>query len=111
MIFYPTAIGTVSGIEQTEGDWHEAWESVEKGHAITNSVIVASVNRVGKENETKFWGGSFVYNQFGKLLARGDRAKEEVIVVECDLSLGKQIEEGWGFLRNRRPKTYSKLVK
>ena len=111
MIFYPTAIGTVSGIEQTEGDWHEAWESVQKGHAITNSVIVASVNRVGKENETKFWGGSFVYNQFGKLLARGDRAKEEVLIVECDLSLGKQIEEGWGFLRNRRPKTYSKLVK
>ena len=111
IIFYPTAIGTVSGIEQAEGDWHEAWESVQKGHAIANSMIVATVNRVGKENETKFWGGSFVYDQFGKLLARGDRAKEEVIVVECDMNLGKQIEEGWGFLRNRRPKTYSKLVK
>ena len=109
IIFYPTAIGTVSGIEQTEGDWHEAWESVQKGHAITNSVIVAAVNRVGKENETRFWGGSFVHDQFGKLLARGDRAKEEVIIVECDMNLGKQIEEGWGFLRNRRPKTYSKI--
>lgn len=110
MIFYPTAIGTVSGIEQTEGDWRKAWESVQKGHAIANSTIVAAVNRVGKEGNMKFWGGSFVYDQFGKLLARGDRIKEEVIVVECDLNLGKQIEQGWGFLRNRKPKTYSKLV-
>lgn len=110
MIFYPTAIGTVVGIEQTEGDWHEAWEGVQKGHAIANSAVVVAVNRVGKEGEMKFWGGSFVYDQFGKLLARGDRSKEEVLVVECDLSLGKQIEQGWGFIRNRKPKTYSKLV-
>lgn len=110
IIFYPTAIGTVSGIKQVEGDWHDAWESVQKGHAIANSTIVAAINRVGKEGEMKFWGGSFVYDQFGKLLARADRAKEEVIIVECDLNLGKEIEEGWGFMRNRKPKTYSKLV-
>ncbi|MHB2036714.1 MAG: carbon-nitrogen hydrolase [Nitrososphaerales archaeon] len=110
IIFYPTAIGTVSGIDQSEGDWHDAWEGVQRGHAIANSVIVAATNRVGKEDEMKFWGGSFVYDQFGKLLARGDRAKEEVIIVECDLNLGKRVEEGWGFLRNRRPETYAKLV-
>ncbi len=110
IIFYPTAIGTSLKIEQTEGDWHEAWESVQKGHAIANSVLVAAVNRVGKESDVRFWGGSFVYDQFGKLLARGDSAKEEVIIVECDLNLGKQVEDGWGFLRNRKPKTYSKLV-
>jgi agmatine deiminase len=111
IIFYPTAIGVVSGIEQTEGDWQDAWESVQRGHAITNSAIVAAVNRVGKEGEMRFWGGSFVYDQFGKLLARGDRAKEEVLVVECDLNLGEQVEKGWGFLRNRHPETYSRLVK
>ena len=72
-------------------------------------MIVASVNRVGKENDMTFWGGSFVYNQFGTLLARAGK-KEEVLIVECDLSLGKQIEQGWGFLRNRHPKTYTKLV-
>jgi predicted amidohydrolase len=110
IIFYPTTIGVVSGIEQTEGGWHDAWESVQRGHAIANSVIVAAVNRVGKEGDMKFWGGSFVYDQFGKLLARGDRSKQEVIVVECDLNLGRQIEQGWGFLRNRKPRTYSKLV-
>ncbi len=110
VIVYPTAIGTVSGIEQSEGNWQEAWESVQRGHAIANSVIVAAVNRVGTEKDTKFWGGSFVYNQFGKLLARAHVDKEEVLVVECDLDLGKQVEEGWGFLRNRKPRTYARLA-
>lgn len=109
ILFYPTAIGTVHGIKQTEGKWQDAWESVQRGHAISNSMIVAAVNRVGKESDMKFWGGSFVYDQFGTLLARAGK-KEEVLIVECDLSLGKQIEQGWGFLRNRHPKTYTKLV-
>ncbi len=72
-LFYPTAIGTVKGIEQAEGDWQEAWETVQRGHAIANSMVVAAVNRVGVEKETTFWGGSFVCDQFGKLLAQGRR--------------------------------------
>lgn len=112
ILFYPTAIGTSEGIEQTEGKWQDAWEAVQRGHAISNSMVVAAVNRVGRENEMRFWGGSFVYDQFGKLLARAGRSKDgEVLVVECDLSLGRNVEEGWGFLRNRHPKTYSRLVK
>ena len=109
MLFYPTAIGTVSGIEQTEGNWQKAWEAVQRGHAIANSMIVSAVNRTGREGNMKFWGGSFVYDQFGTLLARGG-SKEEVLVVECDLSLSKKVEDGWGFLRNRKPQTYTKIV-
>jgi predicted amidohydrolase len=109
VLFYPTAIGTVSGIEQTEGNWQEAWEAVQRGHAISNSIIVAGVNRTGEEGEMKFWGGSFVYDQFGKLLARAG-SKEEVLAVECDLSLGESVEKGWGFLRNRVPSTYSRIT-
>jgi predicted amidohydrolase len=109
ILFYPTAIGTVQGIEQTEGGWQDAWEAVQRGHAVANSVIVAVANRVGREDEMKFWGGSFVYDQFGKLLARAG-SKEQILVVECDLSLGEEIEKGWGFLRNRMSKTYTKIV-
>jgi predicted amidohydrolase len=110
IIFYPTAIGLVKGIEQTEGDWHEAWESIQRGHAIANSVIVAAVNRVGTEGEMTFWGGSFVCDQFGKILFRADD-KEGAFVVDCDLQLSKNVEDGWHFLRNRKPRTYSRLVK
>lgn len=108
-IFYPTAIGTVRGIEQTEGSWHEAWETVQRGHAISNSVVVAAVNRVGVEGDMTFWGGSFVSDQFGNILRRaGD--KEGIVVVDCNQALSRDIESGWGFLRNRRPRTYSKIL-
>lgn len=110
IIFYPTAIGSVSGIEQVEGNWQQAWEAVQRGHAISNSVIVAAVNRVSTEGDTTFWGGSFVYDQFGNLLFRGGK-EEGVFVVECDLSKQNEVEEGWGFLRNRHPKSYARLAK
>jgi predicted amidohydrolase len=109
VLFYPTAIGRVDGIEEAEGDWKEAWEAVQRGHAISNSMVVAAVNRVGREGRMSFWGGSFVCDQFGKILARAD-AREHVLLASCDLGLGRRVEEGWGFLRNRKPATYRKLV-
>jgi predicted amidohydrolase len=108
-LFYPTAIGTVRGIEQAEGDWKDAWETVQRGHAIANSVVVAAVNRVGVEGETTFWGGSFVSDQFGKVLARAG-SSEKVLIATCETDLGKDIESGWGFNRNRKPSTYGRLA-
>ncbi len=110
IIFYPSAIGWAKGIEPTEGNWQEAWENVQRGHAIANSIIVSAVNRVGQESNMKFWGGSFVIDQFGKTLVRGS-GKEEVLVVSCDIGLGKQVREGWRFFYNRRPDTYQRLLK
>jgi agmatine deiminase len=110
MLFYPTAIGWVRGIEPVEGDWKQAWEAVQVGHAIANSVVVCAVNRVGKEGDTSFWGGSFACDQFGKVLFRaGDEAG--VFTVDCDVQLGKTIEDGWGFARNRKKRSYSAIVR
>ena len=110
IIFYPTAIGWVRGIDPIEGDWHRAWENVQIGHAISNSMIVGAVNRVGVEKNMTFWGGSFVCDQFGKILVRaGD--KEEVVVASCDLGLSRNIEDGWRFIRNRVPSSYKRLQK
>ena len=110
ILFYPTAIGWVKGIDPVEGDWQEAWEAVQRGHSVANNVVVCAVNRVGTEGDMTFWGGSFVCDQFGKVLFRaGDN--QGVSVVEVDLSLGREVEEGWGFLRNRKPSTYRRLVR
>jgi agmatine deiminase len=111
VLFYPTAIGRVDGIEESEGDWKKAWEAVQRGHAIANSMVVAAVNRVGREGGMTFWGGSFICDQFGKILARADDDSEQVLIVSCDLDLGRRIEDGWGFLRNRKPRTYRPLVR
>lgn len=109
VLFYPTAIGWVKGIEPVEGDWRQAWEKVQVGHAIANTVVVCAVNRVGTEGATTFWGGSFVCDQFGKVLARADD-REQVLLATCDLELGRQVEQGWGFMRNRKPATYRRLT-
>jgi len=110
VIFYPTAIGWVKGVDPVEGDWKHAWEAVQVGHAIANSAVVCAVNRVGTEGVTTFWGGSFVCDQFGKVLLR---AGEEpgVFTVDVDLGLGEEVEEGWGFMRNRRASSYSKIAR
>jgi agmatine deiminase len=109
LIVYPTAIGVPDGNEQGEGDWHEAWRSVMRGHAIANAVAVAGVNRTGREGDTVFWGGSFVCSQFGAMLDE-DPAEEGIIIADIETSLGKDVKDGWGFFRNRRPETYSRIT-
>ena len=109
MLFYPTAIGLSDHIGQWEGDWQQAWENVMRGHAIANSVVVAAVNRVGREDDMEFWGGSFVIDAFGKTLARAGKG-EEIVLAKIDLEHGRQVQEGWGFFRNRRPECYGRLT-
>lgn len=109
VIFYPTAIGTVRGIGQAEGDWQQAWENVMRGHAIANAVPVCAVNRVGLEGESEFFGGSFVCDAFGKTLARAGDG-EEILLAELDMDHGRRVREGWRFFHNRRPECYGALV-
>ena len=109
LIFYPTAIGIPDGNAQEEGNWREAWTIVQRGHAVANSLVVAAVNRAGKEGNMNFFGGSFVSDQFGKILSEGGD-KEKIIIAEIDLNLLRHVREGWRFFYNRRPESYKKLV-
>jgi len=110
MIFYPTAIGNVVGYTKDE-DWHDAWEIMQRAHAIANSLYVIGVNRVGVEGKIEFFGQSFVADPFGKILTRASKNKDEIMVTEIDLSRNAYVAEDWGFLRNRRPDTYKTLTK
>lgn len=109
IIFYPTAIGRFTDEAPEEGDWQDPWETVQRGHAIGNNVYVAAVNRVGREDGLDFWGGSFVCNEFGSVIAHAG-SQEEILIAECDLSRIEQTRKAWGFLRNRRPELYKKIV-
>ena len=115
IIFYPTAIGTMINhtcVNDTssDGDWHDAWETVMRGHAISNAVHVAAINRIGIEDKLNFWGQSFVCDSFGTILKRASENKKEVVVCKINLEHNKQIREGWGFFRNRRQETYGTLI-
>jgi agmatine deiminase len=110
IIFYPTAIGYINDHNSTDGNWNEAWKTVQRAHAIENGVHVAAVNRVGQEGQLKFWGDSFVCDSFGEMLKQASKEKEEILVVEVDLEKNKRIQEGWGFFENRRPDTYKEIT-
>lgn len=110
IIFYPTAIGNIIGNKPLDGDWHDAWETVMRGHAIVNSLPVVAVNRTGIEGDLDFWGQSFVTDAFGKIIKRANAKKEEIIVISLDLAMNTYIGEDWGFMRNRRPDTYKSII-
>ena len=105
IIFYPTAIGHPTSEEPAEGNWHEAWALIQRGHAVANSVHVAAINRVGKEADITFFGGSFICDAFGKIIVQGGDT-EETLIATLDLSMNQAVRESWGFFRNRRPDTY-----
>jgi agmatine deiminase len=109
IIFYPTAIGHPCADTPAEGNWQEAWELIQRSHAIANSVHVAAVNRVGQEKEIRFFGGSFVCDAFGKIISRAADS-EEILIATLDISMNKEVRESWGFFRNRRPETYGRIV-
>ena len=110
VIFYPTAIGYLEGDPLSYDSWVNAWETIQRAHAIANGVHVAVVNRIGQEGKIKFWGDSFVCDAFGQIIKRANQSTEEVLVADVDLSMNKFIQEGWGFFRNRRVETYGLLT-
>ena len=86
LIFYPTAIGWTTDMKKLEPFSAKRWEDAMRSHASLNGIYVAAVNRVGKEDNIDFWGGSFIADPFGEVVARASSSKEEVLVVEIDLS-------------------------
>jgi N-carbamoylputrescine amidase len=112
LLFYPTAIGWQFD-EGAEADaaQHDAWETVQRGHAIANGMFIVAVNRVGLEERIRFWGGSFVADPFGRVLARASSTEEETLVVPCDLTLIERVRRDWPFLRDRRIDAYGDLTR
>src|SRR5690348_662184 len=114
ILFYPTAIGWAkSQDESTNTEQFNAWQSIQRSHAVANGVHVVSVNRVGTEQngEMKFWGGSFICNPFGTLLYNASHTEEEVAVIEIDTEKTESYRTHWPFMRDRRIDAYEPITK
>ncbi len=112
IIFYPTAIGwATSQPETVNNEQYNAWQTIQRSHAIANGVHVVSVNRTGNEGEMNFWGGSFISNPFGTLLYEASHQNEEIHVEELNLAKTNEYRIHWPFLRDRRIETYSPITK
>jgi predicted amidohydrolase len=112
LLVYPTAIGVVDASveENITGDWEQMWRNAMLGHAASNNVCVAAINRVGKEENIAFWGGSFISNASSKVIALA-RDTEGVLIGQVDLDSVRPLQKAWRFLENRRPEVYGDLTK
>ncbi len=115
VLFYPTAIGWHPDEKAEHGAaQRDAWRTVQRGHAIANGVYVAAVNRVGHEKPRggsgqgiEFWGGSFLADPFGVVIAEASQDKEEILFGTVDLDRIEEVRRNWPFLRDRRIDAYA----
>ena len=122
VLFYPTAIGWhPSEKDEFGAAQYDAWQTVQRSHAIANGVYVAAVNRVGHEQGDilgnraegpglEFWGGSFLADPFGRVIARASHDAEEIVLGEVDLALLEDTRRNWPFLRDRRIDAYAPIT-
>lgn len=113
VLFYPTAIGWhPQEKEQYGAAQHDAWRTVQRGHAIANGVYLAAVNRIGFEpapdgnGGIEFWGRSFIADPQGVILAEASSDKEEILMADIDIAHLETIRRNWPFLRDRRIDAY-----
>lgn len=116
ILFYPTAIGWHPKEKRELGTrQHDAWETIQRSHAVANACYVAAINRVGFERPAggdglEFWGQSFVAGMFGQVLAKASPDREEALLCEVDLGAIDSTRTHWPFFRDRRIDHYGKLT-
>lgn len=111
VLFYPTAIGWHDHESAHHAAQHDAWQTMQRSHAIANGVFVVAVNRVGREDQLSFFGQSFVADPFGRILHRSPADREETIVLDLDPGLIEATRRDWPFLRDRRIESYGDLTR
>ena len=110
ILFYPTAIGWIPKEPRAVAlNQRNAWQLIQRSHAVANGVFVAAVNRVGREGKIKFWGNSFVAGPFGEIVAHAGSDREETLIAKCDLVKIEETRQSWPFLRDRRIDAYGPL--
>jgi len=121
VLFYPTAIGWHPAEKAEFGEaQYSAWQTIQRSHAIANGVYVAAVNRVGLEHGDilgnraegkgiEFWGGSFLADPFGRVIAKASHDAEEILIGEVDVALIEETRRNWPFLRDRRVDAYGEI--
>ncbi len=117
VLTYPTAIGWLPGEKEGNGKTYlDSWKTVQRGHAIANSIYIAAVNRVGIElnhagdSEIEFWGHSFISDPSGQIIAEASGEEEEVIYGEINPQLRSETRQTWPFFRDRRIEAYVRLI-
>lgn len=107
-LFYPTAIG--SEPKDAEMDTSRMWRRAMIGHAVSNCMPVIAANRIGTEDGQRFYGHSFICDEWGDMLAEYGREETGALVSTLDLDAAARHRASWGFFRDRRPQLYGRIA-
>jgi len=116
ILFYPTAIGWHPAEKAQFGAAQvDAWQTIQRSHAIANGVYVAAPNRVGHEREPgtdglEFFGHSFVSDPFGRVIAQ-TATSPDIVLATCDTAVIEETRRNWPFLRDRRIDAYEPILR
>ncbi|MCX7284862.1 MAG: N-carbamoylputrescine amidase [Novosphingobium sp.] len=108
VLFYPTAIGTEP--YDADLDTSRMWRRAMLGHAVSNCMPVIAANRIGMEDDQRFYGHSFIADEWGDFLAEFGGDETGVLHATLDLSRAATHRAGMGFFRDRRPQLYGRLA-
>ena len=108
LLFYPTAIG--SEPYDADLDTSRMWRRAMIGHAVSNCMPVIAANRIGEEDGQKFYGHSFISDEWGDFLADADAKDNGSLVATVDLAQARKHRAGMGFFRDRRPELYARIA-
>ncbi len=107
LLFYPTAIGTEP--YDADLDTSRMWRRAMIGHAVSNCMPVIAANRIGLEDGQRFYGHSFISDEWGDLVAEFGESESGAIVSTLDLEGAARHRAGMGFFRDRRPQLYGRI--
>ena len=116
ILFYPTAIGWHPSEKAAEGEHqHNAWQTIQRSHAVANGCFLAAINRVGHEKPAggdgiEFWGQSFVCTPSGEIITHASVNQPETLITEVDLAQVNEARTHWPFLRDRRIDAYDGIT-
>ena len=107
LLLYPTAIG--SEPYDAELDTSRMWRRAMVGHAVSNCMPVIAANRTGTEDGQRFYGHSFICDEWGDEIASFGGQESGVLLAELDLERAARHRAGMGFFRDRRPQLYARI--
>ena len=108
VLLYPTAIG--SEPYDAELDTSRMWRRAMQGHAVSNCMPVVAANRIGVEDGQRFYGHSFITDEWGDLTHEFGAAESGVLIATLDLARAAKHRAGMGFFRDRRPQLYGRIA-
>ena len=119
ILIYPTAIGYEMEDDKAEKARQlNAWQTIQRAHAIANGLPLVAVNRIGFEADwtgltagIQFWGNSFVVGPQGEYLFQAPADEPTHKVIQIDRNRTAAVRRIWPFFRDRRIDAYQGLLK